>query len=43
MVSNRREDHEISTLALQIHRLIWEHVNHYGHFELDMDARPPTD
>ena len=23
--------------------LIWEHVNPYGRFELDMEARPPID
>jgi len=23
--------------------LIWEHVNPYGHFELDMEARLPID
>ena len=77
MVSNRREDHEISMLALHLLQncmvyintlmlqqvlaqpqwserltprdlraltpLIWEHVNPYGHFELDMDARLPID
>ena len=75
MVSNRREDHEISMLALHLLQncmvyintlmlqqvlaqpswsgkltprdlraltpLIWEHVNPYGRFELDMDARLP--
>lgn len=73
MVSNRREDHEISMLALHLLQncmvyintlmlqqvlalphwsgklttrdlgaltpLFWEHVNPYGRFELDMDAR----
>ena len=73
MVSNRREDHEVSMPALHLPRncmvyintlmlqqvlaqpkwadkltprdlkaltpLIWEHVNPYGRFELDMDAR----
>ena len=73
MVSNRREDHEISMLALHLLQncmvyintlmlqqvlalpqwsaklttrdlgaltpLIWEHVNPYGRFELDMEAR----
>jgi len=77
MVSNRREDHEISMLALHLlqncmvyintlvlqqvlvqprwsgrltprnlralTQLIWEHVNPYGHFELDMNARLPID
>jgi hypothetical protein len=72
MVSNRREDHEISMLALHCSRnqhpdvaaglgtaalvgkltagdlgaltpLFWEHVNPYGRFELDMDARLPID
>jgi len=77
MVSNRREDHEISMLALHLLQncmvyintlmlqqvlaqpqwserltprdlraltpLIWEHVNPYGRFELDMDARLPID
>ena len=77
MVSNRREDHEISVLALHLLQncmvyintlmlqqvlaqpqwsekftprdlraltpLIWEHVNPYGRFELDMDARLPID
>ena len=77
MVSNRREDHEISMLALHLLQncmvyintlmlqqvlaqsqwsgkltprdlraltpLIWEHVNPYGHFELDMDARLQID
>jgi TnpA family transposase len=73
MVSNRREDYEISMLALHllqncmVHTLMlqqvlakphwsgklterdlsaltplfWEHVNPYGRFELDMDARLP--
>jgi TnpA family transposase len=75
MVSNRREDHEISMLALHLLQnsmvyintlmlqqvlaqpqwsgkltardlraltpLIWEHVNPYGRFELDMEARLP--
>jgi TnpA family transposase len=73
--SNRREDHEVSMLALHLLQncmvyintlmlqqvmarppwterigardlgaltpLIWEHVNPYGRFELDMDARLP--
>jgi TnpA family transposase len=77
MTSNRREDHEISMLALHLLQncmvyintlmlqqvlaqphwrgrlgprdlraltpLIWEHVNPYGRFELDMDARLPLD
>ena len=77
MVSNRREDHEVSMLALHLLQncmvyintlmlqqvltqsqwsgkitprdlraltpLIWEHVNPYGRFELDMDARLPID
>ena len=77
MVSNRREDHEISMLALHLLQncmvyintlmlqqvlaqpqwserltprdlraltpLIWEHVNPYGRFDLDMDARLPID
>ena len=77
MVSNRREDHEISMLALRLLQnrmvyintlmlqqvraqsqwsgkltprdlraltpLIWEHVNPYGRFELDMDPRLPID
>jgi TnpA family transposase len=77
MVSNRREDHEISMLALHLLQncmvyintlmlqrvlarpqwsgrltardiraltpLIWEHVNPYGRFELDMEARLPID
>ena len=77
MASNRREDHEISMLALHLLQncmvyintlmlqqvlaqphwsgkltardlgaltpLIWEHVNPYGRFELDMDARLPID
>ncbi len=77
MVSNRREDHEISMLALHLLQncmvyintltlqqvlarplwpekltardlraltpLIWEHVNRYGRFELDMEARLPID
>jgi hypothetical protein len=75
MVSNRREDHEISMLALHLLQnsmvyinalmlqqvlaqpqwsekltardlraltpLIWEHVNPYGRFELDTEARLP--
>ena len=77
MVSNRREDHEISMLALHLLQncmvyintlmlqrvltrphwsgkltardlsaltpLIWEHVNPYGRFELDMETRLPID
>jgi TnpA family transposase len=77
MVSNRREDHEVSMLALHLLQncmvyintlmlqqvlalpqwsgkltardlraltpLIWEHVNPYGRFELDMEARLPID
>jgi TnpA family transposase len=77
IVSNRREDHEISMLALHLLQncmvyintlmlqrvlarpqwsgrltardiramtpLIWEHVNPYGRFELDMEARLPID
>jgi TnpA family transposase len=77
MTSNRREDHEISMLALHLLQnclvyintlmlqqvlaqphwqgrlgprdlsaltpLIWEHVNPYGRFELDMEARLPLD
>ena len=77
MVSNRREDHEVSMLALHLLQncmvyintlmlqqvlarpqwpekltardlraltpLIWEHVNPYGRFELDMNARIPLD
>jgi hypothetical protein len=77
MVSNRREDHEISMLALHLLQncmvyidtlmlqrvparpqwsgrltardvraltpLIWEHVNPYGRFELDMETRLPVD
>jgi TnpA family transposase len=77
MGSNRREDHEISMLALHLLQncmvyintlmlqrvlarpqwsgrltardiramtpLIWEHVNPYGRFELDMEARLPID
>jgi TnpA family transposase len=77
MVSNRREDHEISMLALHLLQncmvyintlmlqqvlaqphwsgkltardlgaltpLFWEHVNPYGRFELDMNARLPID
>ena len=73
LVSNRREDHEVSMLALHLLQncmvyintlmlqqilaqphwtarltardlaaltpLIWEHVNPYGRFELDMNAR----
>ena len=76
MTSNRREDHEISMLALHLLQncmvyvntlmlqqvvaqfhwrgrrltatdlraltpLIWEHVNPYGRFELDMTTRLP--
>jgi TnpA family transposase len=75
LVSNPREDHEVSMLALHLLQncmvyintlmlqqvlaqphwkrkltprdlsaltpLIWEHVNPYGRFELDMDARLP--
>jgi len=75
--SNRREDHEISMLALHLLQncmvyintlmlqqvlarpswsgkltardlraltpLIWEHVNPYGRFELDMETRLPID
>jgi TnpA family transposase len=75
LVSNHREDHEVSMLALHLLQncmvyintlmlqqvlaqphwgrkltprdlsaltpLIWEHVNPYGRFELDMDARLP--
>jgi len=75
--SNRREDHEISMLALHLLQncmvyintlmlqqilarppwsswlsprdlgaltpLIWEHVNSYGRFELDMNIRLPLD
>ncbi|HEX5852611.1 MAG TPA: Tn3 family transposase, partial [Solirubrobacteraceae bacterium] len=75
--SNRREDHEISMLALHLLQncmvyintlmlqqilarppwssrlsprdlgaltpLIWEHVNPYGRFELDMNIRLPLD
>ncbi|WP_034999156.1 Tn3 family transposase [Beijerinckia mobilis] len=77
MASNRREDHEISMLALHLLQncmvyvntlmvqqilaqpnwaeklttrdlaaltpLIWEHVNPYGRFELDMETRLPID
>ena len=77
LVSNRREDHEVSMLALHLLQncmiyvntlmlqhvlaqpywrqrleprdlsaltpLIWEHVNPYGRFELDMNARIPLD
>jgi hypothetical protein len=48
MASNRREDHEISMLALHLLQncmvyINWEHVNPYGRFELDMDARLPID
>ena len=77
LVSNRREDHEISMLALHLLQncmvyintlmlqrvlarpqwsgkltardlsaltpLIWEHVNPYGRFELDMGTRLPID
>ena len=61
MVSNRREDHEISMLALHLIQKvlaqphwqgkmtprdyaaltpwIWEHVNPYGRFDLDMSTR----
>ena len=35
MVSNRREDHEISMLALHL----IQNVNPYGRFDLDMNAR----
>jgi TnpA family transposase len=69
MTSNRREDHEISMLALLVYvstlmlqeildqpcwqgqltatdlraltPLIWEHVNPYGRFDLDMSIRLP--
>ena len=75
LVSNRREDHEISMLSLQLLQncmvyvntlmlqtilakphwdgrlnqrdlaalmpLIWEHINPYGRFELDMNTRIP--
>jgi TnpA family transposase len=75
LASNRREDHEVSMLALHLLQncmiyintlmlqqvlaqphwtqklgprdlsaltpLIWEHVNPYGRFELDMNARLP--
>jgi TnpA family transposase len=77
LTSNRREDHEISMLALHLLQncmvyvntlmlqqvlaqphwaqklvprdlaaltpLIWEHVNPYGRFELDMNVRIPID
>jgi TnpA family transposase len=77
MVSNRREDHEVSMLSLHLLQncmvyintlmlqkilsqphwqgrltprdlraltpLIWEHVNPYGRFEIDMTARLPID
>jgi TnpA family transposase len=77
MASNRREDHEISMLALHLIQncmvyintlmiqrvlaqphwqgrltprdyaaltpLIWEHVNPYGRFDLDMESRLPLD
>jgi hypothetical protein len=77
MTSNRREDHEISVLALHLLQncmvyvntlmvqqvlarphwterltardldaltpLIWDHVNPYGRFDLDMEARLPID
>ena len=77
MVSNRREDHEISMLALHLLQncmvyintlmlqqilaqpkwankltsrdlraltpLIWDHVNPYGRFELDMNDRLPLE
>jgi hypothetical protein len=77
LASNRREDHEVSMLALHLLQncmiyvntlmlqrvlaqphwrqklgprdlsaltpLIWEHVNPYGRFELDMSARIPLD
>jgi TnpA family transposase len=77
LASNRREDHEVSMLALHLLQncmvyintlmlqqvlaqshwtpklgprdlsaltpLIWEHVNPYGRFELDMNARLPLD
>ena len=75
LLSNRREDHEISMLSLQLLQncmiyintlmlqivldkehwqgrltqrdlgaltpLIWEHINPYGKFELDMNTRIP--
>ncbi len=47
MVSNRSEDHEVSMLALHLLKaltpLIWEHVNPYGRFELDMNTRLPLE
>jgi TnpA family transposase len=77
LASNRREDHEVSMLALHLLQncmiyvntlmlqqvlaqphwkqkleprdrsaltpLIWDHVNPYGRFELDMNARIPLD
>ena len=77
LASNRREDHEVSMLALHLLQncmvyvntlmlqqvlaqphwaqklvprdlaaltpLIWEHVNPYGRFELDMNVRIPLD
>jgi TnpA family transposase len=77
LASNRREDHEVSMVALHLLQncmiyvnthmlqkvlvqpywrqkleardlsaltpLIWEHVNPYGRFELDMNARIPLD
>jgi TnpA family transposase len=77
LASNRREDHEISMLALHLLQncmvyintlmlqqvlsqphwtqrllsrdlsaltpLIWEHVNPYGRFEIDMSAQLPLD
>ena len=77
LASNRREDHEVSMLALHLLQncmvyvntlmlqqvlaqphwrqkleprdlsaltpLIWEHVNPYGRFDLDMNARLPLD
>ncbi len=77
LASNRREDHEVSMLALHLLQscmiyvntlmlrqvlaqphwsrkldprdlsvltpLIWEHVNPYGRFELDMNPRTPLD
>jgi TnpA family transposase len=77
LVSNRREDHEVSMLALHLLQncmiyvntlmlqqvlarphwtqklaprdlialtpLIWEHMNPYGSFELDLNVRIPHD
>ena len=77
MTSNRREDHEVSMLALHLLQncmvyvntlmvqqvlahphwverlttrdlgaltpLIWDHVNPYGRFDLDMETRLPID